>query len=115
MFDIVCIFTTGGVVLWCKAFCDLRLDILNIFIKNILLEEKTAQSQYNYQDYVLKWKVQNDLKLVFAIVYKEIMQLGFTEELLEMIRYEFVSKIYPSLVKQGEIYMTLPTQFDQHY
>lgn len=101
MFDFVCIFTTGGVVLWCKAFCDLKLDILNIFIKNILMDEKTAMHQYNYQDFVLKWKVQNDLKLVFAIVYKEILQLGFVDELLEMIRYEFVNKIYPSISKQG--------------
>jgi len=43
MFDFVCIFTTGGVVLWFKAFCDMKLDLLNMFIKNILLEEKTAQ------------------------------------------------------------------------
>lgn len=73
MFDFVCIFTTGGVVLWFKAFCDLKLDLLNIFIKNILLEEKTAQHQYNIAEYVLKWKVQNDLNLVFAIIYKEIL------------------------------------------
>lgn len=42
MFEFVCIFTTGGIVLWYKAFGDLKLDLLNIFIKNILLEEKTA-------------------------------------------------------------------------
>lgn len=42
MFDFVCIFTTGGAVLWFKAFCDLKFDVMNIFIKNILIEEKTA-------------------------------------------------------------------------
>ena len=99
MFDFVCIFTTGGVVLWYKAFCDLKLDLLNIFIKNILLEEKSAKTQYNYQEYVLKWKIQNDLKLVFTIIYKEILQLAFVEELLDMIRFEFVTKIYPQLQK----------------
>lgn len=57
MFDFVCIFTTGGVVLWFKAFCEMKLDILNNFIKNILLEEKTGQAQYNFAEYVLKWKV----------------------------------------------------------
>jgi len=73
MFDFVCIFTTGGVVLWCKAFVDMKLDLLNLFIKSILLEEKTSKTQFNFADYVLKWKVQNDLKLVFAIIYKEIL------------------------------------------
>ena len=112
MFDFVCIFTTGGVVLWFKAFCDMKLDLLNIFIKNILLEEKTAQHQFNFAEYVLKWKVQNDLKLVFAIIYKEILQLTLVEDLLDMIRFEFVTKIYPQILREGQVYMTLPTQFD---
>jgi len=43
MFDFVCIFTTGGVVLWYKAFGDLKFPLLNMLIKNILLEEKTSQ------------------------------------------------------------------------
>lgn len=115
MFDFVCIFTTGGVILWCKAFCDLKLDILNIFIKNILLQEKSARTSYSYQDYMLKWKTQNDIKLVFAIVYKEILQLAFVDELLEFIRFEFVNKVYPSLTKKGEVYLTLPNSFDQHF
>ena len=92
MFDYVCIFTTGGAVLWYRAFCEAKsqLDLLNIFVKNILLEEKTAKTHFNVQDCVLKWRVQNDLQLVFAIIYKEILQLAFVEELLEMMRYEFV-------------------------
>lgn len=97
MIDFMCIFTTGGVVLWYKAFCEMKLDLLNIFIKNILLEEKTAKAHYTYQDYVLKWKVQNDVKLVFAIIYKEILQLAFVEELIDMVRYEFVTKVHPAL------------------
>ena len=80
MFDYVCIFTTGGVLLWSKSFySDFKLDIINIFIKNILLEDKSSKKQYNYQDYALKWSVQNDLKLVFAVCYKEILQLAFVE------------------------------------
>jgi len=116
MFDFVCIFTTGGVVLWFKAFCEMRLDLLNLFIKNILLEEKSgAKSQFAFADFVLKWKVQNDLKLVFAVIYKEILQLAFVEELLDMVRFEFVTKVFPQVARLGEVYLTLPTQFDQHF
>jgi len=49
---------------------------------------------------------------VFAIIYKEILQLAFVEELLDMIRYEFVTKIYPNLIKQGGVYVNMPTSFD---
>ena len=97
MFEYVCIFTMGGVVLWCRAFCEMKLDILNAFIKNILLAQQTAKTQYNFGDCILKWKVQNDLQLVFAIIYKEILQLSFVEDLLDMMRYEFVTKIHPAL------------------
>ena len=116
MFDYVCIFTTGGVMLWCKAFCEMKsMDLLNNFIKDILPEEKSAKTQFNFQDCVLKWKVQNDLQLVFAIIYKEILQLALVEELLDMIRYEFVTKIHSSIPRQGGVYLSLPTQFDQHF
>lgn len=51
MLDYAFIFTTGGVVLWCKAFCDttFKLDIANQFIKSVLLDEKTInKNSYNY-------------------------------------------------------------------
>ena len=116
MFEYVCIFTTGGVVLWYRAFCELKqFEMLNMFIKNILLEEKAgAKTQFNYQDCVLKWRVQNDMNLVFAIIYKEILQLAFVEDLLDMIRYEFVTKVNPTLPRQGGVYLSLPG-FDQSF
>jgi hypothetical protein len=47
---------------------------LNMFVKNILLEDKQGvKTQFNFHDCVLKWKVQNDMNLVFAIIYKEIL------------------------------------------
>lgn len=64
MFDYVCIFTTGGAILWYRAFCGSQegmLEPLNNFIKSILLEEKSTKTQFNVGDCVLKWKVQNDL------------------------------------------------------
>ncbi len=55
------------------------------------------------------------MKLVFAIIYKEILQLAFIEELLEMVRYEFVSKVYPTLTIKGDIFITLPSQFNANF
>jgi len=37
------------------------------------------------------------------------------DELLEMIKYEFTNAIYPKLARIGDTYLTLPTEFDQHF
>lgn len=118
MIDYAFIFTTGGVVLWCKTFCDtsLKLDIVNIFIKTILLDEKSInRNNYIFQDNILRWKMQSDLKIVFAIVYKEILQLTMIDDLLEMIKYDFVQKVWPKLEIKGDIYMTLPQNYEQRF
>ena len=76
MLDYAIIFTTGGAVLWCKAFCEttFKYDIVNMFIKNVLLDDKTInKNSYAFNDNVLKWKILPDVKIVFAIVYKEIL------------------------------------------
>jgi signal recognition particle receptor subunit alpha len=112
MIDYACIFTTGGVVLWCKAFCDsnlLKLDIVNLFIKNVLLDDKMgSRSSYGVQDNILRWKMHSELKIVFAIVYKEILQLTMIDEFLDMIKYDFINKVWPKLLIEGDVIKTLP-------
>lgn len=39
----------------------------------------------------------------------------FIDELLDMLRYEFTKNIYPYLLKKGDVFMNLPTQFDDQY
>ena len=117
MFDYACIFTTGGVVLWCKAFCDtgFKLDFVNMLIKDVLLDDKTMQkNSYGCNDSVLRWKVDHSIKIVFAIVYKEILQLTLIDEFLEMLRFDF-QKVLPKIVKQGGVIMTLPKHYDQRF
>lgn len=115
MFDYFCIFTTGGVVLWYKAFVELRFDLINQMIKDIMIEEKTGMNQYIYKNSIIKWKVANDLNLVFTVVYKEVLHLGFVEELLEMIKTEFVRKVVPNLELENGLYVSLPTYFDKNF
>ena len=114
MIDYACIFTTGGVVLWCKAFCDttFKLDIVNMFIKTVLLDDKTLnRNSYSFQDNVLRWKMQSDLKIVFAIVYKEILQLTMIDDFLERLQYDFMEKVWPRVEIKGDVIITpLPLQ-----
>jgi len=78
--DFAIIFTTGGVLLWSHAFMSTQqqgtltsnnIELVNIFIKTMLLEDKSTKRVFSFQDYALKWQVQADL--IFAVVYKEIL------------------------------------------
>lgn len=111
MLDYACIFTTGGVVLWCKAFCEtgLKYDMVNMFIKNILLDDKTInKNSFSFNDNILKWKILPDLKIVFAIVYKEILQLTMVDDLIEMMKFDFEHKVWPKLNIRSGVVVTLP-------
>ncbi len=83
--------------------------MINSFAKTILLEDKNAgrMSTFTYQDYALRWKVNHELKLIFAVVYKEILQLAFVEELIQMIKLEFVNKVMPKFEKKGDVFISL--------
>lgn len=115
MFDYFCIFTTGGVVLWYKAFIDIKFDLINQLIKDIMIEEKTAKDQFIHKGSVVKWRVANELNIVFTVVYKEILHLAQVDELLEMIKTTFIKKVVPNLDLDNGLYITLPTYFDKYF
>ena len=52
---------------------------------------------------------------MFAIIYKEILQLALVEDLIDLMRYEFVTKVYPSLTRKGQVYIDLPFNFDENW
>ena len=55
-------------------------------------------------------ELESNLKIVFTIVYKEILQLTMLYELLEMIKFDFQTKVLPKLVFDGptSVIMSLP-------
>lgn len=65
MLDYVCIFTKGGTLLWALSFVGaLKGDPVNALIRACLLEERAAQSAYEYiipsgGAYTLKWTLNN--------------------------------------------------------
>ena len=110
MFDYVCVFSTGGVLLWQnQIYADFKMEFINLFIKTCLLEQNynTQVKKYCCQDYALKWQVHQELKLVFAVVYKEILQLAFVEQFLEMMNKAFVGSALPRMQKKGDVYISV--------
>jgi hypothetical protein len=112
MLDFAIIFTTGGALLWSHAFITQtqvlsqgNIDLVNLFIKTMLLEDKNTKRVFSCQDYALRWQVHADL--IFAVVYKEILQLAFVEELLSMIIREFSNKFYSKYPRKGDLFLSL--------
>ena len=104
MFDLVCIFTTGGVILFYKAFCVLKFDIIDCLIKKVLLQEKTSENSYFMEPYNVKWKLANEFNLIIAAVYQELFQLTYVEDLLELIKDNYIKTVIPNLLIKENIY-----------
>ena len=130
MFDYVCIFTTGGVLLWSKAFCatSLNIELINIFIRSMLLENTqggASRKQFSYQDNLLKWQINQELKVVFTVVYKEILQLAFVDQFLNMLQKAFYEGVYSKAIvsdpnlNRDDFFMRLianqDAMFGEHY
>lgn len=114
MFDLVCIFTTGGVMLFYKAMCALKFDIVDYLVKNILIQEKNSQSHYTVDPYTAKWKFANEFKLIFVVIYQEMFHLTYVEELLELMKENYIKTIVPSFIIKNNIFQFIPN-FDSGF
>jgi len=43
---------------------------------------------------LLKWQLNSELKVVFTVVYKEILQLAFVDQFLDMLQKAFFAGVY---------------------
>jgi hypothetical protein len=76
MLDFAFVFTTGGLVLWERTFVQLRGSPLNDFIRDVLIEERSAADGSHLLDaYMLQWTVSNERGLVFLVCLICILQL----------------------------------------
>ena len=91
MIDFFCIFTTTGLVLWSKTFCEVVGQPVNKLIKNVLLAERTNEKQFFDGQYVLKWSLNNDLGVVFVVVYQRVLQLPYIDDLLASVKRTFTA------------------------
>ena len=86
MIDLFCIFTTTGLVLWSKSFCELKGTPINKLIKDVILVERTNEKVFYDDQYALKWSFNNDLGLVFVVVF----DLEFLRVLDQVFDLEFL-------------------------
>ena len=56
------------------------------------------------EPYNVKWKLANEFNLIIAAVYQELFQLTYVEDLLELIKDNYIKTVIPNLLIKENIY-----------
>ncbi|KAG5951441.1 hypothetical protein E4U53_003096 [Claviceps sorghi] len=126
MLDTFEIITTSGVVLWSRSYAPLHSSIVNNFIADTFIEEKTngpasrdAQSaatnpSYKSDQHTLKWTVVKELGIIFVAVYRSLLHLSWVDKLVDNIRTIFV-KLYGDQLTKPHTTMVECAGFDDYF
>ncbi|TYZ67440.1 hypothetical protein PybrP1_010998 [[Pythium] brassicae (nom. inval.)] len=109
MIDHFAIFSKTGTVLWSKTLCKLTGDPVDTLITRVLLEDRAGERTFTRDAYQMQWAFENKLDLVFVVVYQKILQLLYIEELLELVKKDFVAR-FPAQIAHRD-----PVQFDDQF
>jgi signal recognition particle receptor subunit alpha len=108
MLDLACIFTTGGVILFWKVFCELGPDIVNEFIFNVLVQEKLHEKQWKIRNRVFIWKYDPAIKVVFLFAYQELFKALDFEKILNYTKSYYKQNLWPEVGKNGDLVVFIP-------
>lgn len=111
MLDLACIFTTGGVILFWKVFCELGVEVVNEFIFNVLVQEKMNQKEWRIKNRVFIWKYDPTIKVVFLFAYQELFKSLDFDKLLNYTKSFYKKNLWPQVTKNGDLIMHVP-EFD---
>ena len=114
MIELACIFTTGGVILFYKAFVTLKFDPIDVLIKKVLIQDRTGETSLHTDPYIIKWRLANDIGLIFTVVYREMFHVLFIDELLDLLKTEYVNNFYPKITIKNNLYKLIP-DFDEGF
>ncbi|XP_075159040.1 signal recognition particle receptor alpha [Haematobia irritans] len=94
MLDFVVVFSKGGIVLWnCNSTGENVTPCINNLIKSVILEERSTESKYYEEDNLaLQFKLDNELDLVYAVVYQKVIKLTYVESFLSDLQVAFKEK-----------------------
>lgn len=103
------IFTTGGLVIWQKQYLDsnditVNDSVVNSLVSDVFIENRTSNepstSTFYKDSYTIKYRVSNDLGLIFISMYKSLLQLTYIDQLMSNIQKLFTS-IYSDIIKNN--------------
>lgn len=95
MIDYFTVFTRGGLVLWStkNQYSKTIGSTVNELIRKVIMEEKSGERSFSYNQHQLRWTFENDLELIFVVVYQQFLTLYYIEQLLQDTKKTFVNML----------------------
>ncbi|CAI5744661.1 unnamed protein product [Peronospora destructor] len=103
MIDHFVIFSRTGAVLWSRTLCKLSNNPVDNLINRVLLEDRAGEKKFIDDAYAMQWVFENKLDLVFVVVYQKILQLLYIEELLEIVKKDFIVMFPQQIANQTPV------------
>ena len=91
MLDHCLILRKNGVVLWRGSWATMKGNPVDALIRTVLMEERGGVDVYNDDANTVKWTLDNDLDLLFVVVYQRGLVLQYVDELLVACKQQFPS------------------------
>ncbi|KAI0522286.1 SRP54-domain-containing protein [Xylaria bambusicola] len=126
MLDTFEILTTSGVVLWSRTYAPISPAIVNHFIADVFIEEKTASAgakddqitssnpPYKYDQHTLKWTFVKELGIIFVAVYRSLLHLSWVDKLVDNLKTIFVD-LYGDQLKKPNTTLVHCHKFDEYF
>lgn len=106
MFELLCIFTSGGLVLWNQG--EMWAPV-NVLIAQVLQQERTHLTSFTHNGFTMKWDLLSKFDVIFVAVYQELYPIFYVEKLLQAMKDRFEQL----LNKKGENLRKIV--FEPHY
>ncbi|VBB72984.1 Putative Signal recognition particle receptor subunit alpha homolog [Podospora comata] len=126
MLDTFEILTTSGVVLWSRTYAAVSPSVVNNFINDIFIEEKSSVAgakngasaaenpPYKHDQHTLRWTFEKELGIIFVAVYRSLLHISWIDKLVDNIRAIFVGLYRDELTKPNTTIVECLT-FDQYF
>ncbi|KAK4229554.1 putative signal recognition particle receptor subunit alpha [Podospora fimiseda] len=126
MLDTFEILTTSGVVLWSRTYAPVSPSVVNNFITDIFIEEKSSVAgakngasasenpPYKYDQHTLRWAFEKELGIIFVAVYRSLLHISWIDKLVDNIKAIFVS-LYRRELTKPDTTIVQCLSFDEYF
>ncbi|CAI5449759.1 unnamed protein product [Caenorhabditis angaria] len=105
MIELFSIFSKGGVVLWSYQEGEQNFtDTINNFIKEVLMQERGNSLQFKDNNYTMKFQLDNELDIIYLVVYQTIVNLTYADKLLNLVTESFRRTFLNELQEKAALY-----------
>ncbi|KAK4192470.1 putative signal recognition particle receptor subunit alpha [Podospora australis] len=126
MLDTFEILTTSGVVLWSRTLAPVSPSVVNHFISDVFIEEKSSVAgakngasaaenpSYKHDQHTLRWTFEKELGIIFVAVYRSLLHISWIDKLIDNIRTIFVKLYHDELTKPNTTIVQC-VSFDKYF